>query len=79
MRDPYQPELYRWALAALTATIVVGWYALLRRRIGAAAMAIGALAWPAALGVAAAWLAPGSPTTAPSRPRQPPAAALPRS
>jgi hypothetical protein len=59
MRDPYQPELYRWALAALTAVIVLGWYALLRRRTGAAAMAIGALAWPAALGVVTAWLAPG--------------------
>jgi hypothetical protein len=59
MRDPYQPELYRWALAALTATLVVGWYALLRRRIGAAAMVIGALVWPASLGVAMALLAPG--------------------
>jgi hypothetical protein len=59
MRDPYQPELYRWALAALTATILVGWYALLRRRIGAASMAVGALVWPAALGVVTACLAPG--------------------
>lgn len=59
MLDPYRPELYRWALAALTATIIVGWYALLRRRIGAASMAVGALAWPAALGVVTAWLAPG--------------------
>jgi hypothetical protein len=46
-------------LAALTAAIIVGWYALLRRWIGAAAMAIGALTWPAVLGVATAWLAPG--------------------
>jgi hypothetical protein len=59
MRDPYQPELYRWALAALTTAIIVGWYGLLRRRIGAAAMAIGALTWPALLGIATAWLAPG--------------------
>src|ERR671916_2214543 len=58
MGDPYQPELYRWALAALTAAIIFGWYALLRRRVGAAAMAIGALIWPAMLGVAEAWLAP---------------------
>ena len=58
MRDMYQPELYRWALAALTAAIIFGWYALLRRRVGAAAMAIGALIWPAVLGVAEAWLAP---------------------
>lgn len=59
MGDPYRPELYRWALAALTTAIVVGWYALLRRWIGAASGAIGALAWPVVLGVAAAWLAPG--------------------
>lgn len=59
MGDPYRPELYRWALAVLTATIVVSWYALLRRWMGAASVAIGALAWPAAVGVAAAWLAPG--------------------
>jgi hypothetical protein len=59
MLDPYRPESYRWALAALTAVILIGWYALLRRRIGAAAMAIGALAWPAVLGVVMAWLAPG--------------------
>jgi hypothetical protein len=59
MRDPYQPELYRWALAALTATIIVGWYALLRRRIGAASLAISALAWPAVLSVVTAWLTPG--------------------
>src|SRR5918995_340018 len=36
MGDPYRPELYRWALAVLTATIVVSWYALLRRWMGAA-------------------------------------------
>lgn len=59
MRDPYQPELYRLALAGLTVAIVLGWYALLRRRIGATAMSVGALAWPAVLGVAMAWLAPG--------------------
>ena len=59
MRDPYQPELYRWTLAALAEAIILGWYALLRRRIGPAAMAIGALAWPATLGVGTAWLAPG--------------------
>jgi hypothetical protein len=59
MRDPYQPELYRWALAALTAATILGWHALLRRRIGAAAMAIGALTWPAVLGAVTAWLAPG--------------------
>src|ERR671916_557803 len=59
MGDPYRPELYRWALAALTAAIVVGWYALLRRRIGAMSMAVGAPAWPAVFGIAMAWLAPG--------------------
>jgi Peptidase family M28 len=34
MGDPYRPELYRWALGALTITILLAWYLTLRRRIG---------------------------------------------
>ena len=45
--DPYRPELYRWALGALTVTILLAWYLALRRRIGPESMAIGALFWPA--------------------------------
>jgi hypothetical protein len=56
--DPYRPELYRWALGALTITILLVWYLGLRRRIGPESLAIGALLWPAALGVVSAWLLP---------------------
>jgi hypothetical protein len=58
MGDPYRPELYRWALGALTVTILLGWYLALRRRIGPESLAIGALLWPAALGLVAAWPVP---------------------
>jgi hypothetical protein len=58
MGDPYRPELYRWALRALTVTILLAWYLALRRRIGPETMAIGALLWPVALGVVTAWLLP---------------------
>ncbi|HTF39151.1 MAG TPA: M20/M25/M40 family metallo-hydrolase [Propionibacteriaceae bacterium] len=44
MGNPYRPEPFRWALAALTATIILAWYLLLRRRVGAVALAVGALA-----------------------------------
>jgi hypothetical protein len=56
--DPYRPELYRWALGALTVTILLVWYLALRRRIGATSLAIGALVWPAILGLVTAALLP---------------------
>jgi hypothetical protein len=58
MGDPYRPHFYRWALAALTVTILLTWYLALRRRIGPASLAIGALAWPTVLGVVTASLLP---------------------
>ena len=57
--DPYRPLWYRLGLAAIAATVVFGWYALVRRRLTPAATAIGGLAWLALLGVALAALAPG--------------------
>jgi hypothetical protein len=57
--DPYHPLWYRLGVVAITAAVVFGWYALLRRRLGPAALAIGALAWLALLGIALAALAPG--------------------
>ncbi|MEU4159609.1 M28 family peptidase [Actinoplanes sp. NPDC026670] len=57
--DPYRPMWYRLAVIALSATVVLVWYALLRRRIGPAALAVGGLTWLAVLGVALAVLAPG--------------------
>jgi hypothetical protein len=35
MDDPYRPQLYRWALVALTVTVLLAWYLTLRRWIGA--------------------------------------------
>ncbi len=57
--DPYEPLPFRLAVLALTAAVLFAWYALLRRRLGPAALAVGALAWLAVLGVVLAALAPG--------------------
>lgn len=58
MGDPYRPQLYRWALAALSVTVLLAWWLALRRRIGPQNLAVAALAWLAALGVIAAQLLP---------------------
>ncbi|MEU8182474.1 M28 family peptidase [Micromonospora sp. NPDC049047] len=57
--DPYRPVWYRLAIVALAAAVVFAWYALLRRRIGPAALAVGGLAWLALLGVLLAVAVPG--------------------
>nr|WP_074314736.1 M28 family peptidase [Micromonospora cremea] len=57
--DPYRPIWYRLAVLALAAAIVFTWYALTRRRIGPAALAVGGLAWLALLGVLLAVAVPG--------------------
>ncbi|MEU8210079.1 M28 family peptidase [Micromonospora sp. NPDC049044] len=57
--DPYRPVWYRLAVVALAAAVVFAWYALLRRRIGPAALAVGGLAWLALLGVLLAVAVPG--------------------
>jgi hypothetical protein len=57
--DPYRPMWYRLAVIALAAATVLIWYALLRRRIGPAALAVGGLTWLAVFGVVLAALAPG--------------------
>lgn len=56
----YRPEFYEGALAALAGTVLLVWYLLLRVRLGPAALTIGALAWPAGLGLVSAVLAPGA-------------------
>ncbi|WP_280435110.1 M28 family peptidase [Nocardia carnea] len=56
----YRPEFYEAALAALAGTALLVWYLLLRVRLGPAALAIGALAWPAVLGLLCAAVAPGA-------------------
>ncbi|MGW4463061.1 M28 family peptidase [Micromonospora sp. NPDC004704] len=57
--DPYRPLWYRLAVLALAAAVLLGWYALFRRRIGAAALAVGGVGWLAVLGVLLAVLTPG--------------------
>ncbi|MGK5521554.1 M28 family peptidase [Micromonospora sp. URMC 107] len=57
--DPYRPTWYRLAVVALAAAVLFTWYALVRRRIGPAALAVGGLGWLAVLGVLLAVLVPG--------------------
>jgi Zn-dependent M28 family amino/carboxypeptidase len=57
--DPYRPLLWRLAVLALSAAVLFVWYALLRRRMGPAALAIGGLLWLALFGLALAAFAPG--------------------
>ncbi|RZU71796.1 Zn-dependent M28 family amino/carboxypeptidase [Micromonospora kangleipakensis] len=57
--DPYRPTWYRLAVVALAATVLLGWYSLVRRWAGPIALAIGGLAWLALLGVPLSLFAPG--------------------
>lgn len=59
LADPWQPGWFRLATVALLAAVALGWYALLRRRVGPAPLAVGALVWLAVLGAVAAAVAPG--------------------
>ncbi|WP_436524177.1 M28 family peptidase [Actinoplanes sp. HUAS TT8] len=57
--DPYRPGLYRIAVIAIAAAVVLCWFALLRRKLGAAALAVAGLAWLAGLGLVLAAVTPG--------------------
>ncbi len=57
--DPWRPGWFRLAVLALLAAVVLGWYAVLRRRVGAFPLALGALVWLAVLGAVLAAAAPG--------------------
>ncbi|MGY2080945.1 M28 family peptidase [Modestobacter sp. SYSU DS0657] len=59
MTDPWRPGWYRGAVVVLVLAVVLAWYALLRRRVGAGALAAGGLGWLAVLGVVLAVVAPG--------------------
>lgn len=56
----HRPRPYEAAIAVLCALAVLGWYLVLRRRLGPAALAVGGLTWIAGLGVLCAQIAPGA-------------------
>ena len=59
MMDPWWPGWLRACVVALVLTIVLAWYGLLRRPIGAWSLAIGAFGLLAALGLVLAAATPG--------------------
>ncbi|KAB8181518.1 M28 family peptidase [Nonomuraea phyllanthi] len=56
----HRPGPYQAAIAVLCALTVLGWYVPLRRRLGPAALTVGALIWFAGLGLLCAQVAPGA-------------------
>ena len=59
MIDPWRPLWLRWALVMIVATIMLGWYLLLRRKLDGRSLSVGALAWLAVTGVVMAAVVPG--------------------
>jgi hypothetical protein len=57
--DPWRPGWFRLATVVLVAGVVLCWYGLLRRRVGAVPLAVGGLVWLAVLGAVLAAVAPG--------------------
>jgi hypothetical protein len=59
MLDPWRPGWYRAAVCALVLLVVVGWYALLRRRFTPWGLAVGGVGVLAVLGLLTAYATPG--------------------
>ncbi|MGY2002887.1 M20/M25/M40 family metallo-hydrolase [Blastococcus sp. SYSU DS1024] len=59
MLDPWRPGWFRLAAVAVVLAVVLIWYALLRRPVGAAPLATGALFWLAVVSAVLAAVAPG--------------------
>jgi hypothetical protein len=57
--DPYRPGWYRLAVVAIAATVLFWWFAVLRRRLGPATLAIAGVGWLAVLGLVLAFATPG--------------------
>lgn len=57
---PYQPELLWLAVLTLAGTILIAWYALLRRRVGTAELALGMLTWAALIALGLGIVSPGA-------------------
>lgn len=59
MIDPWRPGWFRDAVVLLVAAVVLGWYALLRKRFSPWALTVGALGWLAVLALVLAAATPG--------------------
>jgi hypothetical protein len=59
MLDPWRPGWFRLAAIGVLTAVVLLWYALLRRRLGGTALALGGLVWLAVLAAVLAAYAPG--------------------
>lgn len=59
LSDPWHPDWLRVSLVALVFAVVLLWFALLRKRIGATALVIGGLMWLGVLGAVTAAFVPG--------------------
>jgi len=59
MIDPWRPGWFRLGVVALVAAVVLTWYGLLRRRVGAWPLTLGVLAWFTVLGLVLAAATPG--------------------
>ncbi|MCA5893296.1 M28 family peptidase [Isoptericola sp. NEAU-Y5] len=60
MLDPWRPWGFRVALLGIVGLVLTGWFVGLRRRLGAPALALGALGWLAVIGVVLAAVTPGA-------------------
>ncbi|GAA1625488.1 M20/M25/M40 family metallo-hydrolase [Nonomuraea maheshkhaliensis] len=57
---PYRPELLWLAVLTLATTLLITWYALLRRRIGTTELSLGILTWTALIALALGIVSPGA-------------------
>lgn len=57
---PYRPELLWLAVLTLATTILITWYALLRRRIGTTELSLGILTWAALIALGLGIVSPGA-------------------
>ncbi|MFI6377786.1 M20/M25/M40 family metallo-hydrolase [Streptomyces sp. NPDC050546] len=60
MGDSYRPGWYRAAFLTLTCAAVVGWYLLLRRKVGGTQLTLGVWGWFTGLGLITAFVTPGA-------------------
>lgn len=59
MIDPWRPTWFRFAVVALVAAVVFGWYALWRKRFTPWGLVVGGLTWLGVIGIVMAAATPG--------------------